>query len=83
VLRERLETDLVIAGYVRDLADGGDPAVDFTALVLDRDATVMWSSTSHATGSEGVWFFDAGQISTASALACRMARGVVDGMIGR
>jgi len=78
-----LEADLVLAGYVREFAEGADPAVDITILVLEREqGAIVWESTSHATGGQGVWFFDRGQISTATALLCRMAREAVEEFMG-
>jgi hypothetical protein len=81
VVTELLRTDLLLAGYVRDYEDGGVPRVDFTVLLLDNaNSEILWQSTSHNRGNDGVFFFDAGSVGTASGLACRMAREVVDGM---
>lgn len=77
--------DLVLAGTVRDLADQagatGAPRVDLTVLLIDRESEkVVWESTSYAHGDDRVFFFDAGRVETASGVACRMARAVVDRM---
>jgi TolB-like protein len=81
---DELNADLVLAGYVRQFSEGSDPSVDITLLVLERErGAIMWESTSHATGSQGVWFFDRGRVSTASALLCRMARNAVDEFVGK
>jgi hypothetical protein len=79
-----LHADLVLAGYVRKFSEGADPAVDITVLVLERErGMIVWESTSHATGTQGVWFFDRKRINTASALLCRMAREAVVEFMGR
>jgi hypothetical protein len=78
VVTELLRTDLVLTGYVRDYDDGSIPKVDFTVLLLDNaNSEVLWQSTSHNQGNDGVFFFDAGSVGTAAGLACRMAREVV------
>jgi hypothetical protein len=60
----------------------GVPAVDFSAWVLDRTtAQLVWSSTSSAAGDDGVFFFGAGRVSTASGLSCALARGTVGAML--
>jgi hypothetical protein len=83
VVSELLHADLVIAGYVRDYSDAGVPVVDFTAIVLDRQNNeILWQSTSYNRGDDGVWFFDAGMVSTASALTCRMVAAVAHGIAG-
>jgi hypothetical protein len=63
-----------------DSAGGsGAPSVEFSTWVLDRGtAQVVWSSTSAATGDDGVFFFGLGRTSTAGGLACALARGVAD-----
>jgi TolB-like protein len=82
LMLDSLHADLVLAGYVRDLGEGAG-AVDFTVLALEREhGTVVWESTSHASGTDGVWFFGQGKISTSSAVACRMVRDTVLGMVG-
>ncbi len=80
VVSALLHADLVLAGTVRDYQDGGDaPGVDFTTVVLEsKNDEVVWQSTSHNRGDDGVFFFDAGRVSTAGELGCRMAGGVVE-----
>ena len=83
VVSELLRADLVVAGTVRDYSDASVPAVDFTAIVLDRqNSEILWQSTSYNRGDDGVWFFDAGAVSTASALSCRMVAAVAHGIAG-
>lgn len=83
IVSELLHADLVLAGYVRDHADGATPALDFTVLLLDRqNSEILWQSTSHNRGDDGVWFFDAGRVATAAELSCRMIASVVAGMVG-
>ncbi|HZZ85232.1 MAG TPA: hypothetical protein VFE30_11895 [Anaeromyxobacteraceae bacterium] len=82
VMLDTLQADLVVAGYARELVDGATPSLEFTAMALDRSGTVVWQATSHATGSDGVWFFDAGKVSTATSLACQLARGAVVTFLG-
>src|SRR5207237_62787 len=82
VVTELLRVDAVLAGSVRDYSDTGVPVVDFTATLLDRqDSAILWQSTSHNRGDDGVWFFDAGSVGTAAAMACRMSAAVVRGMV--
>ncbi|HZZ85215.1 MAG TPA: hypothetical protein VFE30_11810 [Anaeromyxobacteraceae bacterium] len=85
-LLELLHADLVLSGTVRTFADAagstGAPSVDLSVYVLDRQTTELgWSSTSSATGEDGVYFFGLGRVSTASALTCKLAKGVVDPML--
>jgi len=82
VILELLHADLVLSGTVRTFADAagssGAPMVDFSAWVLDRvTGELVWSSSSIAAGDDGVFFFGLGRITTASGLACSMARGLV------
>jgi Peptidoglycan-synthase activator LpoB len=88
VIFETLRSDFVLAGVVREYEDRtssvGTVKVSFTAVMLDRVRNeIVWSSTSTADSTKGVWFFGAGTVATASALACRMVSTVVDGMIGK
>jgi hypothetical protein len=83
VVAGMLDVNLVVSGYVREFNDAGVPKVEFTVLVLEkRTEELVWQSTSYNTGADGVWFFGLGQVSTASALTCRMMRNVVEGMAG-
>jgi TolB-like protein len=76
-----MDVDFVVSGYVRSY-DEALPKVEFTVLALDTWANrIVWQSSSFDTGNEGVFFFDVGRIRTANALACRMVREVVDGMV--
>jgi TolB-like protein len=75
-----MEVDVVISGRVH--AFDGSPRVEFTAVALDTWTNhVVWQSSSFNQGSDGVFFFDAGRVSTASELACRMVREVGDEMV--
>jgi hypothetical protein len=77
-----LGADLVVAGDVLEFAASGVPSLNFTATVLDgHTGKIAWQSTSYNSGDDGVFFFDAGMISTPGALACRMVRSAVDGML--
>jgi TolB-like protein len=77
-----LGADLVVTGDVLEYGAGGVPSLNFTATILEgRSGRIAWQSTSYNRGDDGVFFFDAGMISTPSALACRMVRSAVDGML--
>lgn len=75
-----IDADLLLTGTVTEYAEGGregSPRVAFTAILLDRDKQeIVWESRSANTGSDGVWFFDAGRVRGAGELACRMVRNV-------
>ena len=76
-----LEADVVVAGYVRTFGEYPVPLLEFTVLALATwDNRVLWESTSHNRGDDGVVFFDWGRVSTTPALACRMVRPVAEGM---
>jgi len=86
VLLKLLHADVVLSGTVRTFEDAagasGAPKVDFSAWVLDRETgQLAWSSTTSAAGDDGVYFFGAGRVSTASGLACSMAKGVVEALL--
>jgi len=85
VLLELVHADLVVGGTVYDYQDAEDaPMVDFSAVVLQRQGEeIVWQSTSHARGDDGVFILDAGRVGTASALSCRMARALVDDLLRR
>ena len=77
-----LGADLVVAGDVFEFGAGGVPSLNFTATVLEgHNGRIAWQATSYNAGDDGVFFFDAGMVSTSSALACRMVRSAVDGML--
>lgn len=75
-----IDADLLLTGTVTEYAEGGregSPRVAFTAILLDRkNQEIVWESRSANTGSDGVWFFDAGRVRGAGQLACRMVRNV-------
>jgi hypothetical protein len=76
------EADVIVAGYVRTHEEYPVPMLEFTVLALDtRSNRVLWASTSYNRGDEGISFFGLGRVSTTPALACRMVRPVVDGMV--
>jgi len=81
LLAAALDVDLVLSGTVRELSDAGTPRVDFSAALVEKGSKqVVWQSTSYSTGTDGVVLFDFGTIRTSHALACRMARKVVEEM---
>jgi TolB-like protein len=86
VLLTLLEADVVLSGAVfvyQAPSREGAPSVEFTAYALDRTTQeLVWSSSSHGRGDDGVFFFDAGRVRTAAELSCRMVRGVVDELVG-
>ena len=81
-----LGADVVLSGTVQrfDEAAGttGAPAVELVTWALDRKtARLAWASSSAASGDDGVFFFGAGRVTTASALTCGLARGTVAEML--
>ena len=84
VVSVTLDADLVLAGHVYDLEDGGGaPVSNFSAMVIDRKTgRVVWQSTSHDKGTDSETLFGLRRVSTAPLLTCRMAREVIDGMTG-
>ena len=92
VMLDLVRADLVLSGTVRRFDDAagatsavgavGAPYVEFNAWMLDRKtAQLAWSSTTSGSGADGVYFFGIGRVTTPSALACAMARGVVSEML--
>jgi hypothetical protein len=86
VVMELLHADYVLAGTVREFqgtaTSQSAPAVQFTAMLLDRrNEEVVWEVSSYHRGDEGVFFFDAGHVDTALDLSCRMVRSAVDAML--
>jgi hypothetical protein len=86
VMLELIRADLVFAGTVRRFEDAagmrGAPSVDFGSWMLDREtAQLVWSSTTAGAGDDGVYFFGLGRVTTASGLACAMAKGAVGLML--
>jgi hypothetical protein len=77
-----LGADLVVTGDVMEFSAFGVPSLYFTASILEgHTGRIAWQSTSYNHGDDGVFFFDAGMVSTSSTLACRMVRSAVDGML--
>jgi len=79
---ESLGVDLVLSGVVFDYQEGvGVPKVDFSVTIIDKENhKVVWSSRSHSTGEEGVFFFDLGMVHTAHQLASEMVRGTSEAL---
>jgi hypothetical protein len=74
-----LRADVVVAGTVREYLDGDTPRVSFTAFALERESgAIAWQASSSGTGTDGVFFFDAGSVGTVGELACRLARQATD-----
>jgi hypothetical protein len=87
LLGDTLGVDLVLAGVVHRYDEGESamrpPTVEFSVTIIDaRTKRIVWESTSHGRGNDGVWFFDAGRLDTATELACRMVRNVLDDIAG-
>jgi TolB-like protein len=87
VLFGRLNVDLLLTGRVIDYDDGrgsGEaPRVTFSLQGIERDSKgVVWASHSANLGDEGVFFFGMGKVTTAHALASRMAAEAVERMRG-
>ncbi|HEY6913009.1 MAG TPA: hypothetical protein VI356_26755 [Myxococcales bacterium] len=85
---ELVHADLALTGVVRSFDDAlnadGVPRLEYTVMLLDRRGDeVVWRSTSYSQGDDGVFFFDAGKVSTVGDLACRMAQSTVRAMIDR
>lgn len=78
VLGVSLKPDLVIAGQVLEYDERGVPWLGFSVAALDvRRRRLVWRSSSSGGGDDGVWWFDAGRVSTPLGLACELGRGVV------
>ncbi len=76
-----LDVAVVLAGYVRLQEEVPVPRLELTLLALDTgENRLLWRSSSHARGDDGVFFFDAGRVHTTSELSCRIARSAVDQM---
>lgn len=87
-LLDGLEADLLVHGRVMEYQDfqggGGSPRVDFSTMIVEREGRqVVWASTSHNTGNDGVLLFDWGKVNTAHALASRMVRAIVAKIAGK
>jgi hypothetical protein len=82
VLFESLQADLILCGTVFRYEDAqgalGAPSVEFSVQLMDRKSReVVVSSFSSNAGNDGVFFFDAGRVSTVQALTMQMARRAV------
>ena len=86
LLRSLLRVDVVLFGEVTDYVEaswgGTVPEVDFSVRAIDTASRqVIWASTSHARGDDGILFFDVGRVPTAYRLASLMARGVTQELL--
>ncbi|MGE5699016.1 MAG: hypothetical protein ACM31N_03000 [Deltaproteobacteria bacterium] len=87
LLREEMDADLVFYGSVRDYQDSigpaGFPLVNFSSQAIDTNKKkVAWSSTSYNTGSDCMFLFDWGKVSTSHALAAEMTDKVIERALG-
>lgn len=75
-----LGADLVLSGYVFDYQDEVDnPKVDFsTRLFSGKERGVVWWSRSHATGSDGVYFYDLGRERSVHVMLQKMTTAISD-----
>jgi len=76
-----LNVDLILSGKILDYQDAqgpwGSPYVDFsTVMFFNNSREIVWASKSYNKGSDGVFFFDVGRVSTANDVASQMARSV-------
>jgi TolB-like protein len=76
-----LEADFVLTGKVMEYQDyegsGGAPKIDFFMQMLERKRRrIVWSSHSHNSGDDGVFFFDRGRINTTHVMMGRMVRAI-------
>jgi hypothetical protein len=77
-----LGVELIVNGKLYDYLEsnsiGQNPKVDFTFQMFERDSRkILWNSRSRNQGDDGVFFFDAGKVSTASVLTDKMAQSLV------
>jgi hypothetical protein len=82
LLRVNLGVDRILFGevgeYLEAAAGNLHPEVDFSLRVIDAESQqVIFASVSHTRGNDQVFFFDAGEISTAQDLAGRMTQALV------
>jgi len=78
-----LNADLILSGKILDYQDAlgpwGSPYVDFsTVMFFNNSREMVWASKSYNKGSDGVFFFDVGRVSTANDVASQMARSVAE-----
>jgi TolB-like protein len=83
-----LNVDLLMSGKVLDYQDAlppwGAPYVDFSTVMIHRQSRgLVWASKSYNRGSDGVYFFDLGRISTANDLASQMSRAIGEMILGQ
>ncbi len=76
------DADFVLSGKVFDYQDTkghwGVPMVDFSAEMFDnQNRQLVWTSKSYNGGSDRVFFFDWGRITTASSMAAQMTRAII------
>jgi hypothetical protein len=65
-----------VSEYLEVAWGGMVPEVEFSVRAIDTASRrLIWSSSSHARGDDGVIFFDVGRIPTAHRLASELARG--------
>ncbi len=82
-----MEVDYLVSGTVSKYADvrgpGAAPEAEFSVTMLEsRTARFAWQSSSAGRGGDGVWLFDLGRVRAQADLTCRLAREVVDGILG-
>ena len=84
-VREMLDADIAVTGRVTEWADYGSGTVSrvgFAVWIIDvRRRVVVWSGFSSNQASDGVIFFDVGQMTSARALAGGMVRAAVDVLV--
>jgi TolB-like protein len=83
ILHADLEVDLVLTGVVMEYQDylggSGNPKVEFSTRVFDmKTRQIVWTSSSHNQGDDGVFFFNLGKVNTAHGMATGMVRSVVE-----
>jgi len=81
ILRLHLGADVVVFGEVSTYEEKLEPRaarVEFLVRAIDAETgRLIWASSSFAGGNKGVYFFGAGQIHSAQALASEMTRALV------
>lgn len=83
-----LNVDYVLSGKVFDYQDygggGGKPKIDFSIQLIERvGKKIVWASKSYNEGDDGVFLYDWGRLNTASVLATKMTRAVVQKMFNK
>ena len=86
LISRAMHVDYIVTGKVYEYQDYmgeiGRPKVDFSLQVIEgTEKKVVWASKSYNEGNDGVFFYDWGRTYTASALAQKMARAVVQRML--